>query len=303
MTLGPNLKILLISENREIIHACQKAIPGYEIVATSFDLALTALNHQKFVLVLVDASSAYDKNLNFLYRLQNSQHQSLPVILILDRHDEKTAVNGLEHGVEDYVIKDEIMSSIMGMVVRRAIENYRWLQVNPHQSTLNPTSILKDPSTGLYNHLYFYTRLNEEIKRSLHYEFPLTLLYFEVQNWEELRNFSHEDVNYLIKKVGQHILSDIRANDLLARIHENGLGLLMPHSNTEDGKVVWNRVIEHFQEHPIVCGNYNIYVSFTGRLKPLLKEVGCLDEFLKELKQEKPSVKSQEAQGAASLHK
>ncbi len=88
---------------------------------------------------------------------------------------------------------------------------------------------VQDPLTGLYNRAFFLKRLPEEMARSRRTFQPLSLIKMAMDDFLELGSSLGEQTrDEIFKKVGAAILSSSRSHDLICRVGENEISILLP---------------------------------------------------------------------------
>ncbi len=89
--------------------------------------------------------------------------------------------------------------------------------INREKEKLKEISI-SDPLTGIYNHNYFYKRLEEEFGRASRYGMPLSVVMMDVDNFKEINDtFGHRIGDKVLKKISNLLKRSVRASDLIAR--------------------------------------------------------------------------------------
>jgi diguanylate cyclase (GGDEF)-like protein len=105
---------------------------------------------------------------------------------------------------------------------------------------------LRDDDTGLFNEVYFLTRLEEEIKRSERYlrDVSVVLLQF---NYEFAPGSVEE--KELVRAVARVLRRKSRASDILARTDSNCFVVLLPETRLEDASVAGERLREQVRDY------------------------------------------------------
>ena len=98
----------------------------------------------------------------------------------------------------------------------------------PTMDVLDP---LRDELTGVFNSLYFMTRLEEEVKRSERYLRDVTVVLFHVDSAFEPDS---EEDSELMRAVARVLRRNSRASDILARVDYEKFSILMPETRTQD---------------------------------------------------------------------
>ncbi|MEA5537284.1 diguanylate cyclase [Crocosphaera sp. XPORK-15E] len=100
-----------------------------------------------------------------------------------------------------------------------------------------------DGLTGAINRRFFRQLLQAEIDRSGRYKHPLTLAYFDVDNFKQVNdNLGHSTGDYLLKLITEIIKKSIRQTDTLARLGGDEFALILLETDYEAAQIVLNRI-------------------------------------------------------------
>jgi len=79
-----------------------------------------------------------------------------------------------------------------------------------------------DPVLDIYNRRYFDRRIDEETQRSRRYNQPLSIILFEVDQFESIAKKQGRLVgDVVLRKVSDFLVGSVRASDIVARYDEN----------------------------------------------------------------------------------
>jgi diguanylate cyclase (GGDEF)-like protein len=111
---------------------------------------------------------------------------------------------------------------------------------------------ITDGLTGLYNHRYFYERLNQEIARAQRYGLPMSLLMIDIDDFKLFNDrFGHPVGDLVLTKVGCILAGDIRAGiDLAARYGGEEFAVVLPNTARDGAQVVGMRLARQLSELP-----------------------------------------------------
>ena len=91
--------------------------------------------------------------------------------------------------------------------------------------------LIIDTLTGVYTHAYFLKRLQEEFGRAQRYQTPLSLVLIGVDGFANIKDkLGEEAVNYILIKIANHLLSQTRTSDVLARSEKDNFLIILPHT-------------------------------------------------------------------------
>ncbi|MCK5782928.1 MAG: diguanylate cyclase [Desulfobacterales bacterium] len=93
---------------------------------------------------------------------------------------------------------------------------------------------IRDGLTGLYNHRHFYDRLEEEFSRAGRYAVPLSLIYFDLDNFKRINDiYGHSLGDQVLKKIGHLIKEVARESDIPARYGGEEFAIILPNAGEE----------------------------------------------------------------------
>lgn len=77
---------------------------------------------------------------------------------------------------------------------------------------------ITDPLTGIYNHNFFYKRLEEEFDRASRYGMPLSVVMMDIDNFKEINDtYGHIIGDRVLKKISNLFKRSMRKSDMIAR--------------------------------------------------------------------------------------
>ncbi|MBE0576937.1 MAG: diguanylate cyclase [Desulfuromonadales bacterium] len=109
---------------------------------------------------------------------------------------------------------------------------------------------IRDGLTKLYNHRHFYNRLEEEFSRANRYNSPLSLIFFDIDDFKRVNDiYGHTKGDKVLKQIGQLLKSVARESDIAARYGGEEFALLLPNTNAAGALDVTNRLSAIIREH------------------------------------------------------
>ena len=111
---------------------------------------------------------------------------------------------------------------------------------------------ITDGLTGLYNHRYFYERLNQEIARAQRYGLPLSLLMIDIDDFKSFNDcFGHPAGDLVLAEVGRILGTQIRAGiDIAARYGGEEFTVVLPNTPRDGAQVVGARLAQQLAALP-----------------------------------------------------
>jgi diguanylate cyclase (GGDEF)-like protein len=106
-----------------------------------------------------------------------------------------------------------------------------------------------DSLTGLLNRRAFDERLGDEIKRAQRYQFSISLLMIDVDDFKQYNDaFGHSQGDDHLKFIANLILTSVRQPDLVARIGGEEFCVILPHTMKVGGHELAERIRETVEQ-------------------------------------------------------
>ncbi len=104
---------------------------------------------------------------------------------------------------------------------------------------------ITDGLTGLYNHRYFFERLDQEFTRAQRYGLPLSLLMIDVDDFKRFNDlYGHQSGDEVLVAAASVLTSQLRRNvDLAARYGGEEFVVLLPNTAQEGAEAVGMRLV------------------------------------------------------------
>jgi diguanylate cyclase (GGDEF)-like protein len=116
------------------------------------------------------------------------------------------------------------------------------------------TQAITDGLTGLFNHRYFYERLEQECARARRYDLPLALLMIDIDDFKTFNDrCGHQRGDKVLRDVAGILQRGVRCGiDLPARYGGEEFAILLPHTLTGGAGTVGDRIIRNIAALPEV---------------------------------------------------
>ncbi len=187
-------------------------------------------------LVLLDRFLDSEDGLSVLESLQqDGATEAVPVIFLTGDSDEATLEKCLEMGAVDFVHKPASTRELMARIDRalRQSEQQHRLQVLAQTDAL----------TGLANFRALSVRLDEEFKRSIRYQYPLSVVIIDLDHLKAINDGMGHDVgNRAILALASHLRTNLREVDFAARFGGDEFVVLLPHQTAAEAAVFAERI-------------------------------------------------------------
>ncbi|MBU4441530.1 MAG: GGDEF domain-containing protein [Actinobacteria bacterium] len=142
--------------------------------------------------------------------------------------------------VHDFTVERRICQCF-NSILQATVQAYR-----TRETTMDVLDPLRDQATGVFNSMYFMTRVEEEIKRSERYMRDVSVALFEIRS--DFMEDSPEQTE-LIRAVARVLRRNSRGSDILARVEREKFGMLLPETRASDAVLAAERLKSQVTEY------------------------------------------------------
>ncbi len=151
--------------------------------------------------------------------------------------------------VEFFKARDLQMLSAVARSAGLALEN-----AELHRKTEELTIV--DELTGIYNYRYFVQKLQEEKRRALRYDLPLSLILVDIDWFKKLNDsYGHEIGNEVLKQLANVIRRCIRDVDIFSRYGGEEFVIILPQTPRGEASHIGERIRSQVEQEIISTGN------------------------------------------------
>lgn len=211
------MKILLVeddSDDARFLRACldREGAQDIELIrAALMQEAIQALHGDSFDVVLLDLHLPDATGRSCVERVQHVNPE-VPIVVLSGLGDEDFAVEILNSGAQDYLVKWEGDGRIILRSIRYAIERKRT------ESRLNYLARY-DSLTAVPNRQYFQDQLEQATRRARRGGKQLGLLFIDLDRFKSINDtLGHQVGDRLLCAVVNRLKSSVRSGDILARL-------------------------------------------------------------------------------------
>ncbi|HET7133424.1 MAG TPA: diguanylate cyclase, partial [Gammaproteobacteria bacterium] len=182
--------------------------------------AVTALDTGEFDVVLLDLNLPDGRGVECVDKIQAAD-AVLPIVVLSGQGDEDYAVEILNRGVQDYLVKWEGDGRIILRAIRYAIERKR------AELRLNYLARY-DALTHIPNRQYLCEQLGHATLRAVRRGQTMALLLLDLDRFKTVNEtLGHEAGDMLLREVVQRLTSSARDGDVLARLGGDEFAVLL----------------------------------------------------------------------------
>jgi two-component system, cell cycle response regulator len=164
--------------------------------------------------------------------IKNLDYNSIYVVPIIKKQSVigtfflRTA-SPLQGGSERILKLCQVVANISG----NALENALLFEALHSTKKLLEDMAVRDGLTKLYNHQFFYARLQDEFSRAQRYQQPLSCIFIDLDDFKRVNDrYGHIVGDVVLRKVGKLIAQTLRKCDIAARFGGEEFTLLLPNT-------------------------------------------------------------------------
>jgi diguanylate cyclase (GGDEF)-like protein len=220
------MKILVVeddADDAEFLRRCLSRTQGRPVDITRSDClaaAVAALGNTSFDVVLLDLHLPDASGGECVESVQHADGE-VPIVVLSGQGDEDYAVEILNRGAQDYLVKWEGDGRAIMRAIRYAIERKR------SESKLNYLARY-DSLTGVPNRQYLRDQLERATARALRAHEQLALLFLDLDRFKTVNDtLGHQLGDDLLQAAVQRLKDNVRADDLIARLGGDEFAVLL----------------------------------------------------------------------------
>lgn len=274
------IRVLLVEDNpvdaqltADLLGAWQGDTFCISSVSTLAD-GLSAIRRERFDVVLLDLSLPDTHGLTTVTQVLATS-PGTPVVVLSGHDDHGLALQAVQHGAQDYLVKGQKETDGLARAILYAIER------NRAQERLTYLAQY-DQLTGLVNRMLFRDRLVHAMARSKRKDQSLGLMLMDLDRFKAVNDtLGHDAGDALLKAVADRLRACVREVDTVARMGgDEFTAILEGTCGEQDVAVVAKRIIEALTA-PFVLGTHQVSIGVSIGITLYPSDDHSLDELLK----------------------
>ena len=131
-----------------------------------------------------------------------------------------------------------------------------------------------DQLTGLYNRRFFYELTEVEIRKSIRFSRPLSIIFFDIDFFKHINDtFGHSAGDMVLKMMAKLAKEIIRTSDILARYGGEEFVVLLPETPALQAAIVAEKLRKQIENTTIQIDNHQIAVTVSFGVSDSYKKI------------------------------
>ncbi len=200
------------------------------------------LAREVFDAILLDLSLPDSQGLA-TYKTVQGLSPDQPIIVLTGRDEEALAIQAVQAGAHDYLLKEEYDSALLVRALHYAIELHR-LRTSLHSLSLT------DALTGLYNERGFSLLAEQQAKVSSRTKREFVLLFAELDDLKKIdKDFGRQEGDQALITTAEILRTTFRDSDIIARLDEGKFRILLIDTSEVAAELMITRLEKRLKDH------------------------------------------------------
>jgi len=260
------IQVLLIEDNPTdalLLHEAvrEDALSSFEFtVAESLKSGLELISQKHFDVILLDLGLPDSQGLAS-FETVHGAFPDKPVVVLSGLADQKIALEAVQSGAQDYLVKGPTGWEIASRAIRYAIERKRMEERLHYLAT-------HDALTGLPNRTLFHDRLTHAIDLSRRLssgkneKWELAVMLLDLDNFKSANDtYGHLQGDLLLQAVTEQLRECVRASDTVARMGGDEFTLIFENVSGEDDSAGLARKVLAVFDRPFQFGEHEMKIT------------------------------------------
>jgi diguanylate cyclase (GGDEF)-like protein len=270
--------VLLVEDNdgdAELVSDYLSEICGALVSQTSrVEDAARAMADQTYDFIISDLTLPDAHGLDALRRLQPLAPNT-PFIVLTGIDDEDLAVQAVQHGAQDYLVKGQIDAMLLRRTLRHARERKQTSNRLRDQTR-------HDPLTGVANRAALRERIETTLARSRRRGVEFAVMFIDLDRFKAINDTCGHDIgDAVLCEIAERLRQALRTSDVVARLGGDEFAVFLDDLWPDSRPLEVAERIRRSLERPIILGDRTLVVTPSIGLARYPEVTGSVDDILK----------------------
>ncbi|MBN1756654.1 diguanylate cyclase response regulator [bacterium] len=245
MQKGP-IRILLIEDDLGDVRLIEKILEKERRTRTTLESTdrlwkgLALISEYPFDVILLDLTLPDSQGINTLLEAL-AKTSNIPIVVLTGISDERLAVEAVQLGAQDYLVKGQVDGPVLVRSIRYAIHRQETLSAQH-------SMLITDELTGLYNRRGFMTLAEHQIKIADRKKKGFMLLFADFDDLKRVNDsLGHNKGNQALTEVAEALINTFRESDVVGRIGGDEFAVLAIGAQFDHGEIMVTRLMQNLQ--------------------------------------------------------
>jgi len=236
--------------------------------------AARAMADQTYDFIISDLTLPDAHGLDALRRLQPLAPDT-PFIVITGMDDEDLAVQAVQHGAQDYLVKGQIDALLLRRTLRHARERKQ-------ASNRLRDQTRHDPLTGVANRAALRERIETTIARARRRNVEFAVMFIDLDRFKAINDTCGHDIgDTVLCEIAERLRQALRTSDVVARLGGDEFAVFLDDLWPDSRPLEVAERIRRSLERPIILGDRTLVVTPSIGLVRYPEVTGTVDDILK----------------------
>lgn len=256
------INVLIVEDNPgdvRLVREMFMEVNASEFVLTdvnSLHEALDLLERNHFDIMLLDLSLPDAHGLEAVKHVLNVAPK-LPIVVLSGNSDSELAIEAVQNGAQDYLVKGQGDGNLITRALRYAIERKRTEERLAYLAQY-------DPLTGLPNRALFQDRILAAMRHTERHNSLAVLMFLDLDHFKDINDtLGHSAGDDLLKDIAKRLHSCVRDEDTIARLGGDEFTIILQDINhREDAATIAEKILETLSS-PFVLNGDEVFVTIS----------------------------------------
>ncbi|OGW72109.1 MAG: hypothetical protein A2Y02_02810 [Omnitrophica bacterium GWA2_52_12] len=242
------IRVLLVedsSADAQLVQDLLKESDGGDYPIQTADTlkgGLDSLSHEPFDIILLDLSLP-DSSPSATFPALHQKSPTTPIVVMTGFNDMNLALESVQQGCQDYLVKGKFDGDMLVRSIRYAIERQRLV----HE--LQALSI-HDSLTGLHNRRSFFSLVEHHEKMARRTQKGFFIFFADVDGLKKINDtFGHQEGDCALTSISRVLQGTFRDSDIVARIGGDEFAVLALDDRKDAAEAMAGRLRKNLQDY------------------------------------------------------